>query len=75
MQAFRRLCSIHWGGVWPHITNGTAMSDEKLWLAFGALAVFMFFVVAKVYAYMRESETQWRQVDRSKLQEWEDDED
>ena len=51
------------------------MSDPKLWLACGALAVFVFYVVAKVYSYMRESEAQWRQVDQSKLREWEDDED
>lgn len=31
------------------------------------------YVVAKVIGYMRKSEQQWEQVDKSKLKEWEDD--
>ena len=33
------------------------------------------YTIAKVVGYMRQSERQWQQVDRSKLKEWEDDED
>lgn len=33
------------------------------------------YTVAKVIAYMRKSERQWEQVDRSKLKEWQDDDD
>jgi predicted membrane channel-forming protein YqfA (hemolysin III family) len=32
------------------------------------------YVAAKVLFYMRKSERQWRQVDKSKLKDWEDDE-
>ncbi len=33
------------------------------------------YVAAKVVFYMRKSRQQWQQVDKSKLREWEDDED
>jgi len=33
------------------------------------------YTIAKVIGYMRESERQWQQVDKSKLKKWEDDED
>lgn len=43
------------------------------------LLVFIAFVVvytiAKVIGYMRQSERQWERVDKSKLKEWDDDED
>ena len=37
------------------------------------IAVIVVYVVAKVIAYARISEEQWKQVDRSKLREWQDD--
>jgi hypothetical protein len=37
------------------------------------IALVVIYVIAKVVAYMRESERQWQQVDKSKLREWEDD--
>ena len=45
------------------------------WLAIVLLALFGLYVFAKVRSYMRESETQWRQVDKSKLKTWEDEDD
>jgi hypothetical protein len=43
------------------------------------LLIFIVLVVAytivKVVAYMRQSERQWEQVDKSKLKQWDDDED
>lgn len=43
------------------------------------LLIFIAFVVAytiaKVVGYMRQSEQQWEQVDKSKLKVWDDDED
>ena len=33
------------------------------------------YVVAKVVANVRKSERQWQEVDKSKLKEWEDDDD
>jgi len=49
--------------------------DKNLWIGLLILAVFVIYVVAKVRMYMRQSDEQWRQVDRSKLKSWEDDED
>ena len=31
------------------------------------------YTIAKVIEHMRKSEDQWRQVDKSKLREWDDD--
>ena len=31
------------------------------------------YVIVRVYQYSRKSEEEWRQVDKSKLREWEDD--
>jgi hypothetical protein len=45
----------------------------ELQIAAVLLAVFIVYVVAKVLAYMRESDAQWKQVDKTKLKEWEDD--
>ena len=50
------------------------MSNE-LMIAFGALVIFVLLAAAKIYALMRQSRAEWEQVDKSKLKEWEDDED
>jgi len=39
------------------------------------IALVVIYTIAKVVAYMRQSERQWEQVDKSKLKKWEDDED
>jgi len=38
------------------------------------IALIIIYAVAKVLQYMRQSEEQWQQVDKSKLKEWDDDE-
>ena len=38
------------------------------------IAVIVIYTVAKVLQYMRLSDEQWQQVDKSKLKEWDDDE-
>ena len=38
------------------------------------IALIIVYTVAKVLQYMRRSEEQWQQVDKSKLKEWDDDE-
>jgi hypothetical protein len=38
------------------------------------IALIIAYTVAKVLQYMRRSEEQWQQVDKSKLKEWDDDE-
>ena len=41
-----------------------------------ALIVIVFvYVIAKVRYYMKQSEQQWLEVDKSKLKEWDDEED
>lgn len=39
------------------------------------IAVVVVYTVAKVVGYVKQSEQQWRDVDKSKLREWDDDED
>ncbi|MBT8086424.1 MAG: hypothetical protein KJO46_00250 [Gammaproteobacteria bacterium] len=37
------------------------------------IAVIIIYTIAKVVSYNRQSEEQWRQVDKTKLKKWEDD--
>ena len=37
------------------------------------IAVVIIYTIAKVIDYSRQSDEQWRKVDKSKLREWEDD--
>jgi len=46
---------------------------EGLWLILVFILVVIIYTIAKVRQYMRQSEEQWRRVDKSKLREWEDD--
>lgn len=38
------------------------------------IAVIVIYTIAKVLQYMRLSDEQWQQVDKTKLKEWDDDE-
>lgn len=38
------------------------------------IALIVVYTIAKVLKYMRLSDEQWQQVDKSKLREWDDDE-
>ena len=38
------------------------------------IALIIVYTIAKVLQYMRLSEKQWQQVDKSKLKEWDDEE-
>jgi hypothetical protein len=38
------------------------------------IAVIVIYTIAKIVRYNRLSEQQWKQVDKSKLKEWDDDE-
>ena len=48
---------------------------EGLWPILVLIAFVVIYTVAKVLQYMRESEEQWRKVDKSKLREWDEDDD
>ncbi len=39
------------------------------------IVVVVVYTIAKVIGYMRQSDRQWQQVDKTKLKEWDDDED
>jgi hypothetical protein len=39
------------------------------------IAVVVIYTIAKVVDYMRQSDRQWEQVDKSKLKEWDDEDD
>ena len=38
------------------------------------IAVIVIYTIAKVLQYMRLSDEQWQQVDKTKLKQWDDDE-
>ena len=46
---------------------------EGLWPVLIFIALVIVWVIAKVISYTKESERQWREVDKSKLREWDDD--
>jgi hypothetical protein len=48
---------------------------EGFWVVMLIVGGVVIYVAAKVVFYMRKSRQQWLQVDKSKLREWEDDED
>lgn len=48
---------------------------EPLTLLLIFIAAVIVYTIAKVRAGIRKSEEQWEQVDRSKLKEWDDDDD
>jgi hypothetical protein len=48
---------------------------EGLWPIIILIVVVIAWVLSKVRYYMRKSEEQWREVDKTKLREWEDEDD
>lgn len=46
---------------------------DGLWPVLGIIALVIIYTIAKVVQHMRRSEEQWREVDKSKLKEWVDD--
>ena len=57
------------------LTYRSSLVADGLWLILLLIAVVFAYVLAKVRYYMKQSEQQWRDVDKSKLREWEDDDD
>lgn len=49
--------------------------SEGFWPVILIIIAIVFWVLAKVYSNMKKSERQWREVDKSKLREWQDDDD
>lgn len=46
---------------------------NEYWPVLLLLAIFLAYVLAKIVFYIRKSKQQWKNVDRSKLKEWKDD--
>jgi len=49
--------------------------QNAIWPVLVIVVVVIIYVIAKVVFYMRRSEEQWSEVDKSKLRSWDDDED
>jgi uncharacterized membrane protein (DUF485 family) len=48
---------------------------DGIWPILAIVVIVIAWVLSKVIFYMRKSDAQWQQVDKSKLRKWEDDED
>ncbi len=48
---------------------------DGLWFVLAIIAGVVVYTLAKVTGYMRKSEQQWEEVDKSKLREWDDEDD
>jgi len=51
---------------------GIVMSDG-FWIVVAIIAVVVCYTAAKILSYVRKSERQWEEVDKSKLKVWDDD--
>ena len=55
----------------PAIFGVQGMPDG-LWPILILIAIIVLYAISKVRYYMRKSDEQWQQVDKSKLREWDD---
>jgi hypothetical protein len=55
--------------------NGCTVMPDGLWPIIILIAIVIVWVLSKVRYYMRKSEEQWREVDKTKLREWDDEDD
>ena len=49
--------------------------SEGFWPVILIIAAIIIWVLVKVWTNMKKSEQQWREVDKSKIKEWRDDDD
>lgn len=49
--------------------------SEGFWVVFAIIVAVIIYVLGKVVQYARQSEQQWSEVDKSKLKDWDDEED
>jgi len=54
---------------------GSCAMSAGFWPVIAIIAFVAAWVIAKVFFYMRRSDEQWRDVDKSKLKEWDDEDD
>jgi beta-lactamase regulating signal transducer with metallopeptidase domain len=48
---------------------------KGLWLVLLLIVLVVVYVIARIREYMRVSDEQWKKVDKSKLREWDDEDD
>ncbi len=48
---------------------------DGLWIVLAIIAAIIVYTLAKVRGYVKKSEQQWEEVDKSKLREWDDEDD
>lgn len=48
---------------------------DGLWIVLAIIAVVIAYTLSKVISLVRKSEQQWENVDKSKLREWDDEDD
>lgn len=63
-RVFSRTQVFNAGG--SDVSNG-------IWVVLAIILAIVIYVIAKVVYYARLSRKQWQEVDRSKLREWQDD--
>ena len=56
-----------------HVCDQDLIMPKGLLPIIVLIAVVIIYTIAKVIEYSRKSDQQWREVDKSKLREWEDD--
>ena len=61
------------GTLSPGVGREGVDVHPEIWPVIAIIVAVLAWVVAKVVYYMRQSDKQWREVDRSKLREWRDD--
>lgn len=55
--------------------SGLSIVPITLWLILAFIAVVIIYTVKLVSQLSRQSERQWKRVDKSKLREWDDEDD
>jgi hypothetical protein len=65
MSSQRRLLVVNLHREWT--------MSEGFWPVILIVAAIVVYAIAQVVFYLRKSRRQWREVDRSKLREWKDD--
>jgi len=49
--------------------------NAGIWIGILIVLAVVIYAAGKVVGYMRQSEKQWEQVDKSKLKQWDEDDD
>jgi hypothetical protein len=56
-----------------NLSTREVLMAYEFWIAALVIAGFAIYIAAKVRMYMRQSDAEWKKVDKSKLKTWNDD--